>query len=102
MNIIAVSTLKAFWEQHPDAEQPLKAWGKMAKGSIWNNANEVKVLYKNASIVGNNRVVFNIKGNDYRLVCAINYDSKTIFIKFIGTHQEYDAIDAKTVDFRNP
>ena len=83
-----------FWEKHPDAEQPLKAWYHDVKHADWQNPADIKAIYRNASIVGQNRVVFNIKGNKYRLVVAVQYDFRIVFIRFIGTHKEYDSIDA--------
>ena len=98
MKIIAVGTLRSFWEKYPDAEQPLKAWYDEAKTAEWRAPAEVKAQYGNASIIANKRVVFNIKGNDYRLIVAIAYKTGIIFIKFIGTHAEYDKVDAATVE----
>jgi mRNA interferase HigB len=97
MRIIARSTLREFWVKHSDAEQPLKAWFDDASRSIWQNPSQIKQIYANASIILNNRVVFNIKGNSYRLVVHIRYDLSIIFIRFIGTHQEYDKIDATLI-----
>ena len=98
MRIIAISHLKAFWEQYPDAEQPLLAWIDEAKKAEWQSPNEIKEKYRSASILKSRRVVFNIKGNDYRLVVAVAYRFGAIYIKFIGTHRQYDAIDADTVE----
>ncbi|MDY0271455.1 MAG: type II toxin-antitoxin system HigB family toxin [Advenella sp.] len=98
MKIIAISYLKAFWEQHPDAEQSLLAWLDEAKQANWTSPADIKKQFRNASILKNRRVVFNIKGNDYRLITAIAYQFGAIYIKFIGTHKQYDAIDANTVD----
>jgi mRNA interferase HigB len=100
MRIIAVSTLKAFWEEpiHRDAEQPLKAWFEEVSHADWHQPADVKAHYGNASILKNRRVVFNIKGNDYRLVVAVSYKMQLVFVKFIGTHQAYDAIDAETIE----
>jgi mRNA interferase HigB len=97
MRIIARSTLRSFWEKYPDAEQPLKAWFYEASRAQWQSPLEIKSLYRNASIIANNRVVFNIKGNDYRLIAHVRYDVSIIFIRFIGTHKEYDKIDAATI-----
>ena len=97
MRIIAVKTLKEFWERNPDSEQPLRAWYTAVKHTVWQSPNDVKAMYRNASIVGGNRVVFNIKGNAYRLVVAINYEMGIIFIRFIGTHNDYDSIDVTTI-----
>ncbi|MGZ5243177.1 MAG: type II toxin-antitoxin system HigB family toxin [Bacteroidia bacterium] len=99
MRVIAVGTLKQFWEQpeYADAEQHLRAWYAEAKRVKWTNSNDIKKQYRNASIVGNNRIVFNIKGNKYRLIVAIDYVFQLVFIRFIGTHAEYDKIDAKSI-----
>lgn len=97
MRIIAKSTLKKFWDKHPDAEQPLRAWHDEAKKAEWNNFQDIKSQFKSASIVGNDRIVFNIKGNDYRLVILILFRKGKIFIRFVGTHKEYDKIDAKSI-----
>lgn len=98
MKVIAVGTLRDFWAEHPDAEQPLRAWHDEAKAAEWRTPNDVKAQYGTASFVANNRVIFNIKGNDYRLIVAIAYNTGIIFIKFIGTHAEYDKVDAATVE----
>lgn len=95
--IFAKSTLREFWELHPDSEQHLKTWYDTAISSRWRTPNEVKQTYKNASILREGRIVFNIKGNDYRLLVKINFEKQWIFIRFIGTHDDYDNIDAKTI-----
>lgn len=95
--IIAKRTLREFWEIHADTEQYLKTWYDVAKNSIWKSPNDVKQTFANASILKDSRVVFNIKGNSYRLVAKINYEREWIFIKFIGTHLEYDKIDANEI-----
>lgn len=97
MRIIARSTLRAFWERYADAEQPLKAWFHDVSSMQWQSPADIKRVYANASILPNNRVVFNIKGNDYRLIVHIRYDIGIIFIRFVGTHQEYDKVDATTI-----
>lgn len=99
MRIIAIRTLREFWEkpENTDAEISLRAWYYEVKNAEWKNANELKVQYKNASIVGDGRVVFNIKGNTYRLVVMIDFEFKVVFIRFIGTHRQYDKIDVKTI-----
>lgn len=99
MRIIAVRTLREFWEkpEFADAEISLRAWYYEVKNAEWKNANELKVQYKNASIVGDGRVVFNIKGNTYRLVVMIDFEFKVVFIRFIGMHRQYDKIDVKTI-----
>lgn len=98
MRIIAISHLKAFWEKHPDAKQPLLAWTDEARKASWSSPNDIKEQFRNASILRSRRVVFNIKGNDYRLVAAVAYRFGAIYIKFVGTHKQYDTIDANTVE----
>lgn len=99
MRIIAFKALREFYEkpEYADSEISLRAWYHDAKVAEWKNANDLKQQYKNASIVGDGRVVFNIKGNTYRLVVAIDYEFKAIFIRFIGTHSQYDKINVKTI-----
>lgn len=98
MRVIAASTLRAFWEKHPDAEQPLKAWHEEVVSAAWTEPADIKAHYRSASVLKNRRVVFNIKGNDDRLIVAIAYKLQIVYVKFVGTHQEYDAVDAETVD----
>lgn len=98
MKIISVSTLKEFWEEFPKAEQSLKAWFDEAKKANWKTPADIEAQYRNASILKNNRVVFNIKGNDYRLVVSIFYAAGWVYVKFIGTHKQYDAIDVNTIE----
>lgn len=98
MRIFNKSTLRKFWEKHPDCEQALRAWYSETKKAEWNNMHDIKKEYRTADFIGNNRVVFNIKGNNYRLIIKIFYIRKLCFIKFIGTHTEYDKIDAHTVE----
>jgi mRNA interferase HigB len=95
--IIAKRTLREFWLKHSDSEQFLKTWYETAKTSNWASPNEVKQTYINASILKDNRVVFNIKGNSYRLVVKFNYERQWAFIRFLGTHTEYDRINADTI-----
>lgn len=92
MRIISRSTLVRFWKKYADAEQPLKSWFDEANNAKWNSPNELKKQYRNASIINNKRVVFNIKGNDYRLVVDVEYKMGIIFIVWVGTHIEYDKI----------
>lgn len=98
MRVIAVSVLRAFWERHPDSEQPLKAWYDEAKHAVWRTPQDIRNHYASASFVGKNRVVFNIKGNGYRLIVAVAYRFQALYIKFLGTHADYDRIDAATVE----
>ena len=97
MRIITLKTLRLFWEQHPDAQQALQAWYRDAKHATWHTPADIKNVYRNASIVGNNRVVFNIRGNQYRLIVAINYAHGIVYIRFIGSHHDYNIIDATTI-----
>jgi len=97
MPIISKRTLRQFWLHHPQAEEPLKAWYRVAEKAKWETPSKVKEQFGNASIVGNNRVVFNIHGNSYRLVVKVEYQLGIVFVRFVGTHAEYDTIDAETV-----
>lgn|SRR5690348_5194889 len=99
MRIISVGRLKAFWEQpgHRDAEQALRAWVKVVRAAGWRNPTEIKRMFNSADILRDGRVVFDISGNKYRLVVWINYDYGVIYVRFIGTHRQYDAIDAQTI-----
>jgi len=96
MRIIAKKTLREFWELYPDAEESLLAWYREVKKEDWSKPSQVKDKYRTASFVGD-RVVFNIKGNDYRLVVKINYPYGVVYVRFVGTHEEYDEIDVKEV-----
>lgn len=98
MRIIAISHLKAFWERYPDSEHPLRAWVDEASKATWASPEAIKAQFGSASILKGRRVVFNIKGNDYRLVVAIAYRYGAVYIKYVGTHREYDKIDANTVE----
>jgi len=99
MRIFVRKTLKEFWElsDYKDSEQPLKAWYDEAHKAVWKTPNDIKLQYKHASILKNGRVVFNIHGNKYRLIVKINYDFEFIYIRFIGTHKQYDKINANEV-----
>lgn len=103
MRIIKEKTLTDYCQlsKYRKAEEQLKAWVFEVKHSIWNNTNELKLKYRNASIISSKRVVFNIKGNDYRLIVDIEYKLKIVFIVWFGTHKEYDNIDAKTIRHEN-
>jgi mRNA interferase HigB len=97
MKVLALAALRNFWEKYPDAEQPLRAWHDEALRAGWKQPADIKSQYRSASILKNRRVVFNIKGNDYRLVVAVAYRIGVVYIKFVGTHAQYDVIDAATV-----
>ena len=95
--IIAKRTIREFWEKHPDSKDYLETWYETVKGAHWQSPNEIKEFYATISILKNSRVVFNIKGNQYRLVAKINYQRQWLFIRFIGTHKEYDKIDSNNI-----
>lgn len=97
MRVISKKILRDFWEAHADCEQQLKSWHLEASRTIWKNHNELKKEYPSASILADNRIVFNIKGNNYRLIIKISYDYQMIWIRFIGTHAEYDKINANEI-----
>ena len=97
MNVISKRTLVQFYEKHPAAKVPLEVWHADVRKSEWENPEQIKQTYASASFLEDNRVVFNIKGNDYRLIVHIDYKRKIVRIKFIGTHSEYDKIKAKEV-----
>lgn len=97
MRVISKKPLREFWEKHSDAKAALQAWYDDALRVDWHTPSEIKNTYANASIIGSNRVIFNIKGNDYRLVVKVHYDRGQVYIRFVGTHREYDDIDAATI-----
>ena len=97
MRVIAKKILREFWQKHRDCEQQLKSWFQEASRTDWKSPRDIKRDYPAASVLATNRVVFNIKGNRYRLVVKINYDYQIIWIRFIGTHEEYDKIDATKI-----
>ena len=95
MRIISRKALRQFWEkrEYSDAEQPLKSWFREASSADWSGPSAIKAMYRSASIVGNSRVVFNIAGNKYRLVVKVNYRYRVMYIRFVGTHRQYDQIN---------
>lgn len=97
MNVVARRTLVDFWIRHPRARGPLAAWYALARAAEWKDAQDVRAQFNTADFVGDNRVVFNIGGNNYRLIVRVSYKFKQVLIKFVGTHAEYDRIDAQTV-----
>jgi mRNA interferase HigB len=97
MRIISRRILREFWEKHPDASAPLQTWFHDVRRANWTSPADIKAVYQNASFVGNNRVVFNIKGNRYRLVVVAIYQHGVVYIRFVGTHAEYDRIDVTTI-----
>jgi len=99
MRIISRKRLREFWErpEYADCEQPLRAWYREASKADWRTPSAIKAMYRNASIVANSRVVFNIAGNKYRLVVKVNYAYGLMYIRFVGTHRQYDDIDVTEV-----
>mgnify|MGYP000880616405 CR=1 FL=1 len=97
MRIISKKILREFWEIHADSEQSLKSWYSEVEKANWKNPNQLKDKYPSASILENNRVCFNIKGNHYRLIVRINFDYQMVWIRFIGAHAEYDKIDENNI-----
>ncbi len=97
MRVIAQRTLRDFWEKYADCEEQLKSWFRETEKSVWTNFNELKREYPSASVLKNNRIVYNIKGNKYRLIVKFNFEYGICWIRFIGTHAEYDKIDANNI-----
>jgi mRNA interferase HigB len=97
VRVISRKALKDFWAMHADAEQPLRAWFHEAKTADWASFTDIKVRYRSADLLPGNRVVFNIKGNTYRLIVRIHFGARLVFVRFVGTHAEYDKIDASTI-----
>lgn len=97
MHVVSVEALRAFWERHTDAESALRAWYHEAKAAAWTSYADIKKCHRSADCLPGNRVVFDIKGNHYRLVVRIHYNSGRVFIRFIGTHAEYDKINAEII-----
>lgn len=95
--IFSKGTHRDYWRKNPETEQYLKTWFETVAEANWKSPSDVKSSFANASILKDGRVVFNIKGNSFRLVARINYEKEWLFIRFIGTHQEYDKIDANTI-----
>lgn len=97
MRILAKKALREFWERYPQAKDPLLAWYREVENEDWTQPKQVKEKYRSASFVKGNRVVFNIKGNDYRLVVRINYPWRIVYVRFVGTHAKYDTVDVEKV-----
>lgn len=95
--ILSRRTIREFYKIHPDSKSYLETWYDTVKKATWKKPNEIKEFYTTVTILKNSRVVFNIKGNDYRLIAKINFERQWLFIRFIGTHKDYDKIDANTV-----
>ncbi len=97
MRVVAKKALREFWERFPDAEDALKTWFAEAERARWSTPGEIKAQYRSASFLKDNRVVFNICGNKYRLIAKISYKNSIVLIRFVGTHREYDAVNAEEV-----
>ncbi|HMN30359.1 MAG TPA: type II toxin-antitoxin system HigB family toxin [Caldilineaceae bacterium] len=97
MRVIAKSTLRTFWQLHPDAEEALQAWYDDTERAVWRTPSSIRATYASASFLSDNRIVFNIRGNRYRLIVHIHYKTQIIYIRFVGTHAEYDRINALTI-----
>ena len=98
MRVISKASLVEFWALHPTSKHALQTWFEDASRAKWLSPQDIKLRYASASFISSNRVVFNIKGNDYRLVVAVAYRFGAVYIKFVGTHKQYDAVDAATVE----
>jgi len=97
MRVIAKKILREFWIKHKDSEEALKSWYKEASKANWDAPSDIKAEYSRASVLKNSKIVFNICGNSYRLIIELNYKRRWVFIRFIGTHKEYDKIDANRI-----
>ena len=97
MRIISRKILREFWEKHPDAQNPLQTWYIDVKHANWKKPSDIKAIYQTASFLQNNRIIFNIKGNTYRIVVVVHYKKGDVFIRFVGAHSEYDRIDANKI-----
>jgi mRNA interferase HigB len=99
MRIISVGTLRAFWTQpgRRDAEEPLKAWVHVVKAANWSKPSDITTMFRSADIVANDRVIFNIAGNKYRLIVAVHYRGKRVYVRFVGTHAAYDRVNAAKI-----
>lgn len=97
MRIVKLKTLKEFWERHTDAKGALQTWYKAVEKAEWSCFNEIRKQFDAADVIPENRAVFNIKGNRYRMVVKIHYNTKVVYIRFIGTHAEYDRINAERI-----
>lgn len=96
MHVVSVKRLREFWEKHADSQPALRAWYREAKAASWKSFADIKKCHRSADCLPGNRVVFDIKGNRYRMVVRIHYNSGRVYIRFIGTHPEYDKINAET------
>ena len=97
MRVIALKKLRDIWTDHADAEMALRAWYTDARQSVWLSPEDIKRIYRTASFVGGDRVVFNIRGNTYRLIVMVNYETQIVYVRFVGTHAEYDKVNAEVI-----
>lgn len=97
MQVIAKRTLKLFWDKHSQAEAPLRSWFAIVNAADWTGPADVKAQFRSADFVGDNRVIFDIGGNKYRLVVHVAYPFRRVLVKFVGTHAEYDRINPEAV-----
>lgn len=97
MKVIALKTLKEFWENHTDAKGALQTWYRTVKKEKWTCFNDIKKRFGTADVIPGNRAVFNIKGTTYRIIVKIHYNTQIVYIRFVGTHAEYDKIDAEKI-----
>jgi mRNA interferase HigB len=97
MQVVSRKTLVAFWEKHPRAEAPLSTWFVAARAAEWKTPQDIRNDFSSVDLVGDNRVIFDIGGNNYRLIAHVSYTYKSVLIKFVGTHAEYDRIDPEKV-----
>lgn len=97
MRVIARRTLREFWERHADAREQLQVWLAVTERADWKSPADIKAVFRSAVVLRGNRIVFNIRGNRYRLIVKIHYNRRIVYIRFVGTHAEYDRIDAETI-----
>ena len=97
MNVIALRTLRDFWTRHPQAKAPLMAWYSVARRAEWRGPDDIRAVFGSADFLADNRVIFDIGGNKYRLIVRVSYPYQRVLVKFVGTHAEYDRVDAKTI-----
>ncbi len=97
MRVHSLKTLREFWKKHTDVKDVLKSWFQIVEQAQWSSFSDIKKAFGSADVILGNRVVFNIKGNKYRLIVRVNYDWKIVYIRFVGTHAEYDKVNAESV-----
>lgn len=97
MVIISYGTLKKFYEKHPDAKDALNNWYRLTDASDWGNYHEMKEIFNSVDAVGNDRFTFNVRGNTYRIVAMIFFNTRTVYIRFVGLHKDYEKIDCSSI-----